>query len=67
MRDLEAFQDVGALLGLAQVELRAADDDLAAEVDEVPQHLLEREDLRPAVDDARGRSRRTCVCSFVNL
>ena len=42
----QAFQDVGALLRLLQIELRAADGDLVAMVDEVLDALLQREQLR---------------------
>ena len=39
----ETFQDVGALLGLVQLELGAADDDLVAEVHELADDLLQAE------------------------
>src|SRR5664279_2143317 len=47
--DLEALEDVGAGLGLAEVELRAPSDDLAAVVDVVLQDALQRQSLRLAV------------------
>ena len=42
-----------ARLGLAQVELRAANHDLAAEVDEALDELGEVQHLRPAADDGQ--------------
>src|SRR5215831_19150815 len=56
----QAGQDVGALLGARQVVARPPGDDLAAEADERLEHLLEVDDLRPAIDqrqhdDAEGR------------
>ena len=39
--DFEAFQDVGAVPGDAQLELRAARDDLAPEIDEELQRFFE--------------------------
>ncbi len=50
-RDLEAFEDVGARLGLAQLELGAAPDDLAPELDEV------LDDLEQAAAPSAGRRR----------
>ena len=50
-REREAAQEVGALLGLLQVELRAPDDDRLAVVDEVPEQVLERQDARLVLDD----------------
>ena len=47
----DAFEDVGALLGLAQVVAGAADDDRLAVVEEVVEQLLERHHLRLVVDD----------------
>ena len=47
----EAFQDVGALLRLVQLELRAADHHLVAEVDEVAEDLLEGEGARAALHE----------------
>ena len=47
----EAFQDVGALLRLVQLELRAADNHLVAEVDEVAEDLLEGEGARTSLDE----------------
>ena len=50
-RDLEAFEDVGASFGLAQLELGPASDDLAPELDEVLDDLEQAEDLRAAAGD----------------
>ncbi len=50
-RDGEAEQDVRALLGLPEVELRAAHDDRAAVVEEVAEEVLQREDARLPVHD----------------
>ena len=50
-RDLQPFEDVIAGLGLAQLELGAAADDFAAELDEALDELEQVEDLRPAADD----------------
>ena len=47
-RDLEAFEDVRARLGLAQLELDAAPDDLAPEVDELLDDLEQAKHPRPA-------------------
>ena len=47
--DREAFEDVGARLGLLQVVGGAADHDFAAELEEVPQHVLQRQRLGAAV------------------
>ena len=47
-RDLQPFEDVVARFGLAQLELRAADHDLAAEIDEAFDELGEVQHLRPA-------------------
>ena len=66
-RDLEAFEDVGPGLGLAQLELGSPPDDFAAELDELLDDLEEVEHLRPAAgdrqhDDAeRGLQRRVLV------
>ena len=49
--DAQALEDVGPGLGLAQLELDAAADDLAAELDEVLDHLEQRQHPRPAGDD----------------
>ena len=49
----QAGQDVGALLGAGQVVARAAGDDLAPELDEGLEHLLEVHHLRPAVDEGQ--------------
>ena len=50
-RDLEAFENVGARFGLAQLELDPAPDDVAAEVDEMLDHVEQAQHLRPAGDD----------------
>ena len=50
-RDLEAFEDVRAGLGLAQLELGAAPHDFAAELDEVLDDVEQRQHLRPAAGD----------------
>ena len=50
-RDLQAFEDVGARLGLAQLELGPAADDLAPELDEV------LDDLEQASAPSAGRRR----------
>jgi hypothetical protein len=57
--DQEALQDVGPRLRLVELELGAADDDLALERDVGAQHLREIERARHAadegdVDDAEG-------------
>src|SRR5690606_6282230 len=49
--DAETFDDLAPFHRLAQIEARAADDDVAAVIDEVVERLLEREQLRPSVDD----------------
>src|SRR5689334_5186665 len=50
-RDLQPFEDVAARLGLAQLELGPASDNLPAELDEVVDQLDERQHLRPPADD----------------
>ena len=50
-RDREAEEQVRALLRLLEVEERAAHDDLAAVVEEVPEEVLERQDARLPVHD----------------
>ena len=50
-REREPEEEVGALLGLREVELGPPDDDLPPVVEEVPEHVLEREDARLPVDD----------------
>ena len=50
-RDLQALEDVGARLGLAQLELGAPAHDLAAELDEVSISSTSVQHLRPAADD----------------
>lgn len=50
--ELEALEDMFALLRLAQVVLRAADDDLALKVDVVGEDLLDRHDLGHAAPTA---------------
>ena len=52
-RDLQALEDVRARFGLAQLELGAAPDDLAPELDEVVDQLDQRQDPRPAADDGQ--------------
>ena len=47
------FQDVRAPLGLAQQILRPPADDLDAVAQELLEHLLERQHLRPAVDQGQ--------------
>ena len=47
-RDAQPFEDVGARLGLAQLELGATADDFAAELDELLDELEEVQHLRPA-------------------
>ena len=47
-RDREAAQHVGALARLVEQELGAAGDDLLAEIDEGPDEVLQRHQLRPA-------------------
>ena len=49
----ETFEDVGALFGFAQIETRAADDDLFAMLDEVVEQRREVHDLRLVVDDGQ--------------
>src|ERR1043165_7781248 len=50
-RDLQPFEDVAARLGLAQLELGPASDNLPAELDEVVDQLDQRQHLRPPADD----------------
>jgi len=69
-RDLEAFEDVGPRLRLAQLELRAAADDLPPELDEVLDDLEDVEHLRPAAgdrqhDDAERRLQRRVLVEVV--
>ena len=66
----QALEDVRARLGLAQVVDGAPDHHLAAEVEEVAQHLLQRERLRAAVDerqhvDAEGGLQRRLLVELV--
>ena len=49
----QAFQDVGPLLGFAQLEARAADDDLFSVIDEVPQDRGQVHHLGLVVDDGQ--------------
>ena len=49
----ETFEDVGALFRFAQIETRAADDDLFAMLDEVMEQRREVHDLRLVVDDGQ--------------
>ena len=65
--DQEALQDVGALLRLAQLVLRAARHDLALEVEEVREQLEQRQRAWDAVDERDGVERRTSICSGVCL
>ena len=66
-RDAQAFEDVGALLALSQIEPGAAQDDVAAVGEEVLQDLLDIEQRRPVVghdqhvDAERGFQRRVLV------
>ena len=53
-RDEVALEDVRARLGLAQLVLRAAGDDLALEVEVVRDELEQRQRLRHAVDERDG-------------
>ena len=48
-RDLQALQDVGALLGAGQLEAGPPCDHFLAVLDEVLEHLLQREGLRQAL------------------
>ncbi len=50
-RDLQALEDVRALLGLREVELRAADDHLAPVGHEAVDHLAQRQRLRHAAHE----------------
>ena len=50
-RDPEALEDVRAGLGLAQLELGAPPDDLAAELDELLDELEQVQHARPPADD----------------
>ena len=63
----DAFEDVGALLGLAQVEAGAADDHRLAVVEEVAQQLLQRQDLRLVVDDRQDDDAEASICIGVSL
>ena len=65
-RDLEAFEDVRPVARLAEVELGAPADDLAAPVDVVLEDRLERQRLRLAVDQRQhvhveGELQRACA------
>ncbi len=66
-RDQQTLEDVRALLGAAQLVLRAAHDDLALVVDVVADHLAQRQrarhvvDQRDHVDAERGLQRRVLV------
>ncbi len=57
--DDESFEDMGSLLGLAQVEFRAADGHVVTVLDEIAHTLLQREQTRTAFDqsDAVDRER----------
>ena len=52
-RDKQAFQDMSALLGLAQVVARAADDNVLLVLDIVEQHLFERKRVGNAVHKSK--------------
>ena len=54
-RDPQAFEDVRARFGLAQLELDPPADDLAPELDEVLDDLEQAEHARPAADDRQQR------------
>ena len=51
--DGQAFEDVGAGLGLLQLELDAPADDVAPELDEVIEQVDQRQHARPAADDGQ--------------
>ena len=53
-RDQVALEHVRACLGLAQLELGAAGDDLALEVEVVLEHVAQRQRPRDAVDQRDG-------------
>ena len=65
-RDQQAFQNMGALLRLAQIEARTADDDVFLVLDVVEQHLLERKRVGHAVDQ-REHVHAQPTCSWVCL
>src|SRR5258708_4205453 len=67
--DLEALEDVGALLGLGQLELGAPAHDRAAVLDVLLEHGLQRQRLRPAVDEREhdGAERRLQLRVHVEL
>ena len=50
-RDLQPLEDVRPGFGLPQLEFDPPPDDVAAELDEMVQHLRERQDARPPGDD----------------
>ena len=65
-RDLEAFEDVGPVARLLEVELGPPPDDLAAPVDVVLEDRLERQRLGLAVDErhdvgVEGQLQRACA------
>ncbi len=66
-RNFEPFEDMGPLLGLAQVERRPAQHDFAPVLDEGLEDLLEGQDLRPVLNQRqhdhaeRGLHRRVLV------
>ena len=62
----DALQDVGPLLGLAQIEPRAAHDDRLAVVEKVLEQLAQCQDLRLVVDD-RQQMIPKVVCIWVIL
>ena len=51
--DLQPLEDVCPRLGATQLELDAAPDHFAAELDELLDDLQQRQDLRPATDDGQ--------------
>ena len=53
--DLEAFKDVCARFSLAELELGAAADDLATELNEILNDLEQVEHVRPVADDRQQR------------
>ena len=66
-RDPQAFEDVRARFGLAQLELDPAAHDLAAELDELLEDLEQVEHARPPADDgehddAEASAAAACAC-----
>ena len=66
-RDLQAFEDVRARLGLAQLELDPAPHDLAAELDEVLDDLEQRAARAAGRPTIASSVMPKLVCSFVCL